>query len=69
MQDFVSGLGGSGDNWSTITSQYADSSGRGPVFGGSVLGGTWFDNSAAAPAAASQSDLAAEAVTAAQHRP
>ena len=55
------------DNWSTITSQYGDSSGQGPLFGGSVLGGTWFDNAAAAPAGASQSDLAAEAITAAQH--
>jgi serine protease len=67
LQDFFTGLGGSGDNWSTITSQYADSSGQGPAFGGPVLGGTWFDNSAPAPASASQSDLAAEAVTAAQY--
>ena len=67
MQDFFTGLGGSGDNWSTITSQYPDSSGQGPGFGGSVLGGTWFDSSAPAPASASQSDIAAEAVTAAQY--
>ncbi|MBV9382500.1 MAG: hypothetical protein JO242_17775, partial [Streptosporangiaceae bacterium] len=67
MQSFVSGLGQSGDNWSTITSQYTDSSGQGPVFGGSVLAGTWIDDGSAAPQSASQSDIAAEAVTAAQH--
>lgn len=67
VQSFVSGLGGSGDNWSTITSQYTDTSGQGPSFGGSVLAGTWFDNGGAAPQSASQSDLAAEAVAAAQH--
>ncbi len=67
MQDFFSGLGASGDNWSPITSQYGDSSGQGPAFGGPVLGGSWFDNAAPAPASASQADLAAEAVTAAQY--
>jgi hypothetical protein len=67
MQSFFSGLGASPDNWSTITSQYPDSSGAGPSFGGPVLGGTWFDNGAAAPSSASQGSLAAEAVTAAQH--
>jgi serine protease len=67
MQDFFNGLGGSADNWSTINSQYTDSSGQGPAFGGPVLGGTWFDNAAAAPASASQSQIAAEAVTAAQY--
>jgi hypothetical protein len=67
MQSFFTGLGGSADNWSTITSQYSDSSGLAPSFGGPVLGGTWYDNAAAAPASASQSNLAAEAVTAAQH--
>jgi serine protease len=66
MQNYFSGLGASGDNWSTITSQYSDSSGQGPAFGGSVLGGTWFDNAAPAPASASQAQIAAEAVTAAQ---
>jgi len=40
---------------------------RRACFRGAVLGGTWFDNSAPAPAAASQSDLAAEAVAAAQY--
>ena len=67
MQSFFGGLGASGDNWSTITSQYTDSSGSGPAFGGPVLGGTWFDSGGAAPSSASQGQLAAEAVTAAQH--
>lgn len=67
MTSFMSGLGQSDDNWSTITSQYTDNSGLGPSFGGSVLAGTWVDDSSAAPQASSQSDIAAEAVTAAQH--
>jgi hypothetical protein len=67
VQNLMSGLGQSDDNWSTITSQYTDSSGQGPSFGGSVLAGTWVDDANAAPQSASQSDLAAEAVTAAQH--
>lgn len=66
MQNFMSGLGQSDDNWSTITSQYTDSTGQGPSFGGSVLAGTWVDDSNAAPQSASQSDIAAEAVNAAQ---
>ena len=67
MQSFMSGLGQSNDNWSPITSQYTDNSGQGPSFGGSVLAGTWVDDGVAAPQSASQSDLAAEAVVAAQH--
>jgi serine protease len=67
VQNFMAGLGQSGDNWSTITSQYTDYTGLGPAFGGSVLGGVWADNAAPAPQSATQSDLAAEAVTAAQY--
>jgi serine protease len=67
VQSFVSGLGQSDDNWSTITSQYTDTSGQGPAFGGSVLAGTWVDNGSPAPQAAVQADIAAEAVSAAQH--
>lgn len=67
VQSFVSGLGQSDDNWSTINSQYTDSSGQGPSFGGSVLAGSWVDDSNAAPQSAAQSDLAAEAVAGAQH--
>lgn len=67
VQSFVSGLGQSNDNWSTITSQYTDFTGQGPTFTGSVLAGSWVDDSSPAPGAASASDIAAEAVTAAQH--
>jgi hypothetical protein len=66
LQGYFGGLGGSGDNWSTITTQYPDSSGA-PSFGGSVLGGTWVDNSAPAPSNAAQADIAAEAQVGAQH--
>ena len=37
MQNLFSGLGTSSDSWSTVTSQYTDSSGSGPTFGGAVL--------------------------------
>jgi hypothetical protein len=67
MQNFFSGLGQSNDNWSPITSQYTDSTGQGPTFGGSVLAGVWVDDSGPAPQSASQSDIAAEAVNAAQN--
>ena len=67
MQNLFSGLGASGDTWSTVTSQYADSSGNSPTFHGAVLGGTWVDDSADAPPNAQQQDIAAEADNAAQH--
>ncbi len=67
LQGFFGGLGGSGDNWSTIMTQYTDNSGSGPSFNGSVLGGTWVDDSSAAPSNAQQSDIAAEAQVGAQH--
>jgi serine protease len=65
--NLFNGLGTSQDTWSTVTSQYTDSSGQGPAFNGAVLGGTWVDDGAAAPASASQSDIAAEADAGAQH--
>lgn len=67
QQNLFRGLGTSQDNWSNVTSQYTDSSGQGPSFNGSVLGGSWVDDSAAAPAAAAQADIAAEADVAASH--
>lgn len=66
-QGLFNGLGTSQDTWSTVTSQYTDSSGAGPTFNGAVLGGTWVDNGSAAPAAAAQADIAAEANAGAQH--
>ncbi|WP_052433815.1 hypothetical protein [Streptacidiphilus melanogenes] len=65
--DLFNGLGTSSDSWSTVTSQYTDDSGQGPSFGGPVLGGTWVDDSAPAPANAQQADIAAEADAAASH--
>jgi hypothetical protein len=67
LQSLFSGLGAAGDNWSTSTSQYTDSSGNSPQFTGPVLGGVWMDNAAPAPASATANDLAAEAQFAAQH--
>ncbi len=67
MSNLFNGLGTSQDNWSTITSQYTDSSGSGPTFNGPVLGGSWVDDSSPAPASSSQADIAAEADSAAQH--
>jgi serine protease len=67
MQNFFNGLGASGDTWSTVTSQYTDGSGASPSFNGSVLGGTWSDDGAAAPDAPTQAQIAAEADNAAAH--
>ncbi len=67
MTNFFNGLGTSQDSWSTVTSQYTDSSGQGPSFNGPVLRGTWVDNSGAAPASASAAQIAAEATVGAQH--
>ncbi|WP_051969791.1 hypothetical protein [Kitasatospora azatica] len=65
--DLFNGLGTAQDTWSTVTSQYTDSSGAGPTFNGAVLGGTWVDDSGAAPGSAAQADIAAEANLGAQH--
>ena len=66
LQGFFGGVGGSGDNWSTIMTQYPDNAGA-PAFNGAVLGGTWVDDSAPAPSSSAQSDIAAEAQAGAQH--
>ncbi|PYC75813.1 hypothetical protein C7C46_23320 [Streptomyces tateyamensis] len=65
--DLFNGLGTGQDTWSTVTSQYTDSSGAGPTFNGAVLGGTWVDDAQAAPASSAQADIAAEANVGAQH--
>ncbi|WP_194893104.1 hypothetical protein [Catenulispora pinisilvae] len=67
MQNLFSGLGTSSDSWSTVTSQYTDSSGSGPTFNGAVLAGTWVDDASAAPQSAAQSDIAAEAENGVSH--
>ncbi|GAB2690140.1 hypothetical protein [Kitasatospora kifunensis] len=67
MANFYQGLGTSQDTWSTITTQYPDSSGSGPAFTGPVYGGSWVDDGSPAPASSQQSDIAAEADSAAAH--
>lgn len=67
LQNYFSGLGTSQDHWSPINSQYTDSSGAGPSFSGSVLGGTWVDNGSAAPSSATQQAIANEADSGAAH--
>ena len=67
MQSLFSGLGDASDSWSTSMTQYTDGSGNPVAFTGSVLGGTWVDDSAPAPQSASQADLAAEAQNAASY--
>jgi hypothetical protein len=76
LQSFLSGLGGA-EAWSRSTTQYCQQTPVGATTcsagsthiqqPGSALAGTWFDNATAAPAGASQSQLAAEARRAASH--
>jgi putative Ig domain-containing protein/ricin-type beta-trefoil lectin protein len=62
LEHFYGGLGVlSQDNWSTITSQYADTTGH-PVFNGSVFAGAFQDPSTP-PTGATQAQIAAEADT------
>lgn len=76
--NFISSLYGAGDNWSTSTTQYCSGVAVGTINCGSSgthvghpatspLAGTWVDNAAKSPTRPSDSQLAAEAVKAAQH--
>lgn len=67
MTNLFNGVGATPDTWSSITTQYTDSTGAGPAFTGPVLAGSWVDDSQPAPAAAQQADIAAEADSAASH--
>lgn len=67
LTSMFQGLGAQGDNWSTITSQYTDSTGAGPAFTGPVYGGQWIDDSAPEPSDPSATDISAEADNAASH--
>ncbi|MFE0462514.1 Ig domain-containing protein [Kitasatospora sp. NPDC058965] len=79
QQDFFKGLGSSGDGWSAVLTQYCEGIQAGAVqcpasaahiqypTPGSVLAGVWVDNAAAAPQAASEPELGAEALAAAKH--
>jgi hypothetical protein len=59
LENFYQGLGTKGDNWSTLTSQYGDSSGP-PTFGSGVYEGYWNDISTP-PTGVTASELAAKA--------
>lgn len=75
LQNFYSGAGGS--SWLNSVTQYCQGVATGTVFCNGagqaagnqtgILGGVWADNASAAPSHPRQSQLAAEAVRAAQH--
>jgi hypothetical protein len=67
LTSLFKGLGTSTDKWSTITSQYTDSSGQGPSFNGAVLGGVWMDNAKAEPTSPSASAVSREGDRGAAH--
>ena len=75
LNNFLSGVGGS--SWLNSVTQYCQGVASGTIFCNGagqaagnpshILAGTWSDNGAAAPSRPSQSQLAAEAVSAAAH--
>jgi hypothetical protein len=75
VQSFLQGVGGS--SWLNSVTQYCQGVAVGTIFCGTsgqhagnpsnILAGTWNDNGSAAPSSPTQSQLAAEAVRAAQH--
>ncbi len=81
VQQMFKGLGTGGEAWSGVMTQYCDGSlvARGATScsasaahvgyptGGGTLAGVWYDNAAAAPSTASQSQIGSEAVKAAGH--
>ncbi|WP_051944248.1 Ig domain-containing protein [Streptacidiphilus rugosus] len=79
QQEFFKGLGSGTDTWSKVPTQYCEGIAAGsascpaganhvgfPV-AGRTLAGVWYDNAAAAPGAATEPQIAAEALSAAQH--
>ncbi|HEY1330849.1 MAG TPA: hypothetical protein VGH10_05175 [Actinomycetota bacterium] len=78
LQAFFTGLFGSVDTWGTIMNQYCEGVPAGTKTCGThgihiahptatPLAGVWMDNAARAPGNATQAQIAAEAVAAAQH--
>jgi hypothetical protein len=78
QQAFFKGVGTASETWSGVVTQYCEGVPAGtitcpnnvPHVGyptGGAIAGVWYDNSAAAPAAASQAQLAAEAIAGAAH--
>jgi serine protease len=77
-QNFLRGLYGSQDTWSTSQSQYCQNTAVGSTKCGkgtskikhptaTPLAGVWYDNASAEPVQATQAQLGSEAVLAAQH--
>ncbi len=79
VQQLIKGLGTGGEQWSGVMTQYCQGVAVGSTScpasaahvvyptGGGVLAGVWYDNSAAAPSAASEPQIGSEAVKAAGH--
>jgi hypothetical protein len=79
QQDFFKGLGSAGDGWSAVLTQYCEGIQAGSIQcpanashiqypqAGSVLAGVWVDNATPAPQAATEPQLGAETLAAAQH--
>ena len=75
LQSFISSLGGS--SWFNSVTQYCQGVASGTVFcngagqaagnQANMLAGVWYDNASAAPSSPRQSQIAAEAINAAQH--
>jgi hypothetical protein len=78
VQEFFKGLGTNSEGWSKVMTQYCEGISSGastcpstaPHVGyptGGALAGVWYDNGAAAPSQATQTQLGQEAVNAAAH--
>lgn len=67
LYQFFHGIGQAGDSWSTTLTQYKDNSGTGPQFGAGVWGDSAVDSGSIPPAAATNAQIAAEAVAWADH--
>ncbi|GAA1959989.1 Ig domain-containing protein [Kitasatospora viridis] len=79
QQEFFKGLGSSTDTWSKVMTQYCEgipaasdycpttANHTGFPLAGQTLAGIWYDNSAPSPQAATEPQIAAEAVAAAKH--
>jgi len=79
VQQMIKGLGTGGEQWSGVMTQYCEGVAYGATScpasaahvpyptGGGVLSGVWYDNSAASPSAATEPQIAQEAINAAGH--
>jgi serine protease len=78
LQDLLRGIGTNGELWSAVMTQYCEGVAAGATVcpagaphvgypGGGALAGVWLDRTAAAPASATDHELAVEAIAAAAH--